>query len=49
MELSKYYFVIPEEVHFSIEDTEAVNDFKVSANSKTPIYIQDIKVDVLAK
>ena len=46
MELSKYYFVILEEVHFSIEDTEAINDFKVSANSQTPIYIQDIKVNV---
>ena len=46
MELSKYYFVVPEEVHFSIEDIEAVNDLKVSSNSQTPIYIQDIKVDV---
>ena len=46
MELSKYYFVVPEEVHFSIEDIEAVSDFKVSAQSQTPIYIQDIKVDV---
>lgn len=46
MELNKYYFVVPEEVHFSIEDIEAVNDFKVGTNSQTPIYIQDIKVDV---
>ena len=46
MELSKYYFIVPEEVHFSIEDIEVVNDFKVSAQSQTPIYIQDIKVDV---
>ena len=46
MELSKYFFVVPEEVHFQIEDIEAVNDFKVGANSQTPIYIQDIKVDV---
>lgn len=47
MELSKYFFVVPEEVHFQIEDIEAVNDFKVGQNSQTPIYIQDIKVDVL--
>ena len=46
MELNKYYFVVPEEVHFSIEDIEAVNDFKVGTNSQTPICIQDIKVDV---
>ena len=47
MELSKYYFVVLEKVHFSIEDIEAVNDFKVGTNSQTPIYIQDIiKMDV---
>ena len=47
MQLSKYYFVVPEKVHFSIEDIEAVNDFKVGTNSQTPIYIQDIiKMDV---
>lgn len=47
MELSKYYFVVPEKVHLSTEDIEAVNDFKVGTNSQTPIYIQDIiKMDV---
>ena len=44
MELS--FFVVPEEVHFQIEDIKAVNDFKVGANSQTPIYIQNIKADV---
>lgn len=46
-ELAKYFYVVPEEVHFQIEDIEGVNDFKVRATSQMPIYIQDIKIEVL--
>lgn len=46
-ELGKYFYVVPEEVHFQIEDIEGVNDFKVGATSQMPIYIQDIKIEVL--
>ena len=46
-ELGKYLFVVPEEVIFTTEDIQGVNNFKVGATSQTPIYIQDFKVDVL--
>ena len=46
-ELAKYFYVVPEEVTFTIEDIEEVNDFKVGVNLQTPICIPDIKVDVL--
>ena len=47
LELCKYKFLVPEEVEFIIEDVFGVNDFKLDNNSNTPIYIQDIKIDVL--
>ena len=46
-ELAKYFFVVPEEMTFTIEDIEGVNNFKVRAISQTLIYIQDINIDVL--
>ena len=48
IELCKYMFVVPEEVEFIIEDVFGVNDFKIDTNSKTPIYIQDIKMNVFS-
>lgn len=46
LELCKYLFVVPEDVKFIIEDIFGANDFKLDNNPKTPIYIQDIKLDV---
>ena len=46
LELCKYLFVVPEDVEFIIENVFGVNDFKLDHNPKTPIYIQDIKLDV---
>ena len=48
LELAKYMFVVPKEVEFIIEDVFGVNDFKIDTNSKTPIYVQDIKMDVFS-
>lgn len=46
LQLCKYLFVVPKEVKFITEDVFGMNDFKLDNNSKTLIYIQDIKLDV---
>ena len=48
LELCKCMFVVPEEVEFIKEDVFGVNDFKIDTNSKTPINIQDIKLDIFS-